>query len=278
MTPKRSTRTRLVLLACAAAVSGLFATPGSAAPSRPDLVTTITAPSGVSVYQSGRWGVTVRNLGNRDASNVSLTIQLPRTANSPTQYVMGTLGAMSPGCGRSGFTIVCSLGTVGRRILSTSTRTITFDITLPYSTNPIAFTASAPVTDDANPADNTANATASLSTYAVSFAAPRTVRNTHCTGTAALSSFVECVSGSTSWFDAELQAGSTPTSGPARVPANGAGGTWTLNGTQLTIVYQDGATVEGIFVGQGTSPSCWEGRMTFPSTTQYVALYQVCLR
>ena len=72
-----------------------FAPAAFAGGSGPDLVTTITAPSGVSVYQSGHWVVTVANLGTKDSSSVTLTIGLPRTANSPTPYLMGTLGAVN---------------------------------------------------------------------------------------------------------------------------------------------------------------------------------------
>ena len=283
--PMRTTRTTLrksllLLAVCSLAALALAsgALAGSTGASRasasaPDLVTTIAQPSGVSVYQSGHWLVTVGNRTSRNANGVVLTIQLPRTANSPTQYVLGTLGALSSGCARSGLAIVCQIGTVTRN----NPVTVWFDITLPYSTNPIVFSADAPVTNDQNPADNRASATAALATYAVSFAAPRTFLKTSCTGTGTLSSFIECVPGSTQNFTGQLLAGTTSTSGPVTTP--GGGGTWTLAGTQLTLAFTDDlGALAATFVGQGVGASCWEGKTTFPSTTQYVAIYRVCLQ
>lgn len=239
----------------------------------PDLVTTIDAPSGVSVYQSGRWEVTVDNLSSARAKNVLLTIDLPRTANSPTAYLMGTLGAIDSDCSRSGFSLVCEIGTVKRG----QPKSVWFDITLPYSTNPISITASAPTRQDSNPADNSATVAAPLSTYAVVMnpAPPRTVTNTMCTGSAALSSFIECTTGSTQTFSADLLAGNTPNSGPVSTPVGG--GTWTLNGTELAIDYYDGGNLAASFVGQGVGANCWEGRTTFPGSTQWVSIYRVCL-
>lgn len=277
MTTKPASRTRLLILAVAALAAGLLASSGSAAPNGPNLVTTIAAPSGVAVYQSGRWGVTVRNTGNRDASGVSLTIRLPRTANAPTPYLMGTLGTIHPSCVRSGLTLVCTLGTVRRAGTPTSSKTVFFDITLPYSTSPIVVSADAPLVGDLNPTDNGTSATAALSTLTVPFTAPRTITTTSCTGTAALSSFVECVPGSTQSFTAQLLPGTTPGSGPVAIPGTTYGGTWTTSGTQITIVYTDGTSVRATFVGQGVDADCWEGRTTFPAPSPYVAIYRTCL-
>ena len=266
-------RSGLAALVSAFAVGGLVSEPAFAAPPAPDLVTTITAPSGVAVYTSGHWVVRVRNAGNRFASNVSLTIQLPRTANSPTQYLMGTLGALT-GCTRSGFTLVCPLGT----IQPGAQPTVAFDITLPYSTNPIVFNATAtPTTGDRNPADNSTSATAVLSTVTVPLVAPRNISNTHCTGTPTLSSFIECVPGSKSSFNAQLLPGTTPNSGVLSIGVPGYGGTWSLNGTHLTMIMTEGPDVAGILEAEGVSSTCWEGKMTFPQNQNYVAIYQTCM-
>ena len=265
----------LTVAALAALAVAATASAGRSGPHGPNLVTTIQAPGGVTVYTSGHWGVTVANTGDRDASGVAITVQLPRTANSPTQYLMGTLGAISSGCARSGFAIVCQ----PRTIKKNRSTTLSFDITLPYSTNPIAFTADAQVTGEINPADNTATATAALATVAVAFTPTRSVLNTHCTGGPTLSSFVECVPGSTSSFVADLLPGPGPGSGPVSVPAAGATGTWTLAGSGLTIVYTDiSGAVQATFVGQGVDVACWEGKTTFPGNTQYISIYRVCLQ
>lgn len=75
---------RTMLIAAA-----LLSSTSAFAQSRPDLVTTITQPSGVHVYENGAWTFTVRNAGNKDAASVSLVIDLPQTHTSPTVYVMG---------------------------------------------------------------------------------------------------------------------------------------------------------------------------------------------
>lgn len=277
----RTLRLHLLVAVALVAAASLFTgvTGALAAPQNaPDLVTVIQAPSSAAVYQSARWNVKVSNLSKKSATGVTLTINLPRTANSPTQYLMGTLGALNSRCTRSStFVITCSMGNVSKGVPIT----VWFDIALPYSTSPIVFTAAAPVTNDLNPGDNSTSATAALSTYAVGVTAPRSIVNTLCTGTPALSSFIECVPGSTQSFTADLLPGTTATSGTV-LTSQLSGGTWTLNGTQLTIDYLDelGTAVAAQFVGQGTSltPGCWEGKTTFPSTTQYVSMYQVCLQ
>ena len=172
----------------------------------------------------------------------------------------------------AGFTVVCQAGSVARR----SSKAFWFDMTLPYSTNPITFTASAPLAGDPTPANNTASAVASLSTVAVAFTAPRSFHVTLCAGTATLSSFIECVPGSTQTFTGDFLPGTTAASGP--VLTAGGGGTWTLSGTQLAIDFMDGTTLGASFVGQGVNATCWEGKTTFPGTTTHVGIYKVCLR
>ena len=55
----------------------LVAVPAFAADA--DLETTITEPSGVDVYQSATWSVTVDNVGTRHANSVDLEILLRYT-------------------------------------------------------------------------------------------------------------------------------------------------------------------------------------------------------
>jgi hypothetical protein len=277
MRTTRASSLRLCLLLALSAVAALALSGTAGArpagpPAPADIVTTIAPPASAAVYTSARWRVTVANPTNKNAYSVVVTVQLPRTANSPTQYVMGTVGAMHGNCVRSGFTIVCQANTVGRF----SSKTFWFDMTLPYSTNPITFTASAPLANDPTPTNNTASAAATLSTVAIAFTAPRTAVATMCTGNAALSSFIECVPGSTQTLSIDLLPGTTATSGP--ISTIGGGGTWTLSGTQLAIDLMDGTTLGASFVGQGVNAICWEGKTTFPSSTQYVSMYRVCLQ
>lgn len=244
----------------------------SAAFAAADLVPSVAQPAGVYVYESGTWTVSVANIGNKSASNVSLTIQLPQTSTSPSVYVMGTLGAKSSSCTQSGTRLVCALGSVGR---STS-KSVTFAIALPESADPLVISASVTTTSSENStANNSASATAALDNYEVELVGPVTLTHDHCTGTD-LSSYYECSlfpsSISTHYADyADDGTVSFPLYGPEYT------GVWWQDTTDHLgfEVYELGVLVAE-FEGWGTSASCWEGITTFPGST-YVSPYRVCM-
>ncbi len=255
------------LLALAALVAHV-----AEAASSPDLTTTITAPSGVYVYQSGTWQVTVKNAGTRDAAGSTVSIQLPVTNTSPSVYVMGTLGTASSGCTASGTTLNCALGTLRKG----KSKTVSFSITLPESAGDLDFTATAATaSSESNTANNAANATASLLNYSPSFSGDVAVANAHCTGTA-LESFFECelfpssISEHVATFHDDVDQTISFPDDP------GYWGTWDINGSELSFVYESAAGIEAEFVGYGVSGNCWEGITTFPSGS-YVSPYEVCI-
>ncbi len=241
-----------------------------------DILPTIAAPSGVSVYGSGRWYVTVSNSGSNTASNVSLTIALPRTNTSPSVYVMGTVTAKSSNCSTSGTNLVCTIGTVKGRKSATP---VYFDITFPESINPLTVTASVTTTSSestANQVNNTTSTDATLANYNVTFGTSIDTLNRHCTGTA-LASFYECelFPSSISDHQAILNADGSITF-PTEDPLYG--GTWVSDSDDhLVFEYTyDGAPVAN-FEGWGVSTDCWEGQTTFPDST-YVSMYEVCVQ
>lgn len=256
--------TRTILLGLAATVT----MPAFAAA---DLLTTIAAPANVHVYETGRYNVTIRNVGNADASNTTLTIQLPLTNTSPQVYVMGTTGAMSAGCARVGNVINCTTGQVKRN----KSKTIFFDIAMPESIGALDITAVAATTSpETILANNTATRTATLLNYDVAFTAPRDTFIQHCTGTN-LEAFFECtlfqgaIMSHTSTLNADFS---------VSVPAGGAGftGVWASSGPQhLQFWYYDYGMLVATFEGFGVDSNCWEGLTTFGSP--YVAPYEVCL-
>lgn len=251
-----------------ATVLTLLCPPAEAA-SSPDLTTSISAPTGVYVYDSGRWNVSVTNSGNRDAAGVVVTIQLPVTNTSPQVYVMGVVGAKSATCSTSGTKLVCNVGTVKR----TKTSTVWFDITLPESAGTLDFSATASTTTaETNTGNNGSTAVASLLNYTVSPATPLTVNNRHCTGTN-LESFYECelFPSSLSEHTSVLEADGT-ISFPDYPDY---GGTWSVVGEELAFTITSALGVEAEFVGYGVSATCWEGLTTFPGST-YVSPYEVC--
>lgn len=258
-------RVPLVVVACLVSSS-------AGAARVPDLVTTIDAPTGVFVYESATYEVTVANDGQRHASGVTLTIDLPQTNNQPTQYVMGELGSMDARCAPSGLQLVCSLGRIRRGRSST----IWFDIALPESTDDLFVDAFAETTTpgETNLADNDHTVIADLRNYEVSFTSPVGLTIEHCTGTD-LTSFFECVCAPSSITSHTT---TLESDGSITFPYPGYTGQWWTNGPEhLAFEYSDsGSNVVLEFEGFGVSNDCWEGVATFPGNPTYVSPYSVC--
>ena len=237
-----------------------------------DLTTTHTMPSSTLVYASGSYSVTVSNIGNRDASNVTVSIQLPTTHTSPSVYVMGTVGSMSSGCSASGTKINCNLGTIRKAKSST----VTFDMALPWSAAALTFTSTAATTSSENStANNSDSDAANITYYDLALSGDTDVVNTHCTGTG-LTAWYECTlfPSSQSSHDTTLNA-----DGSISIPlAPDYTGEW-LQATpdELWFVYYDetGAQVAEFLGNAVDGTSCFEGLTTFPGST-YVSPYQVC--
>ncbi len=250
----------------------LIGSPALAAPVA-DLVLTRSAPVGVSVYQTGRYSMTVRNVGNRTADDVSLNIQLPATHTSPYVYVMGDLGAFDSRCTRTGTRLQCALGSLGRN-KSTS---VSFDVSLPYSTAPLVISGEATTTSaEPNRSNNSVSHTAGLLTYPVAITPPTAVTNSHCTGTN-LSSYFECelFPSSISAHDTILNPGGTITF--VGVPATYTGSWSQPSPDRLQFQYFDGGALVATFDGRGVSNDCFEGATLFQGSA-YMSMYQVCLQ
>lgn len=237
-----------------------------------DITTSITLPStNPTVYATGHYEVTVSNIGNKSASNVALTIQLPETNTSPQVYVMGNLVARSSSCTTSGTKLSCALGTVAK---STS-RTVSFDIQFPESADPLVISASATTTSSENSTSNNSDTeTASLTYVDVTLSGDQAVNNNHCTGTG-LAAYFECTKfpSSISNHHTILNADNTITvlDDPSYT------GVWSQpNSYTLEFTYYDPDGFEaGSFSGRGVDGTCWEGLTTFPGSS-YVAPYEVC--
>ena len=238
-----------------------------------NLGVTIAAPAGAHVYENGVYTVTVGNTGNRNASNVVLTIDLPKTQTSPTVHVMGTLASVPAGCTKSGTRLTCTLGTINKG----TSKNVAFTIALPYSAAPLVFDLkSTTTTADSNPANNNLTYSATPLLYDVPVTPPIFAVNRHCTGTN-LTSFFECelYPSSISSFDSVLETDGSITLVGA--PAD-TYGTWTQTGSNsLLIEYFDGAGLIGTLDARGVDGDCYEGPMTFPGSA-YVAVYEVCLQ
>ncbi len=285
-----ASRRRTTLAALGGLALLLAASPAWAAPA-PDLQITYQPPATTAVYASGSYGVTVANVGQRDAAGVQLTIQLPATATSPQTYVMGTLGAFDPRCAlggppgtAAGTKLVCSLGTV-RKNRST---VVTFAIALPEKTGPLLFSSTATTTTSVenNPGNNTNVAhTATLSYVANTIAVDAQQQtlaytNKHCTGTS-LTAYFECTR-----FPSSISSHATTFSFDGTlsiVGEPGYTGYWSQNGVSLTLDYVEisSGQVVSEFSGRGVpGTGCFEGLTRFPDGmggySPYVSPYRVC--
>lgn len=265
------------LLALAAAVlcTGALTSSPALAASRPDLVVSISPPSGEHVYETALYNFTVANIGNKNASNVVLTIQLPETNTSPTVHVMGTLGTYDSRCTRSAAVLTCALGTI---LKFTGSTTVGVNIALPYSSAPLVFDASATTTTlpENNLANNSDSEVANPLPYDTEVIPPIYAVNRHCTGTN-LTSFFECelYPSSISSFDSVFETDGTITvvGGPPDTY-----GEWTQVDTDNVLIeYFDTDGLIGTLNAFGVGGDCYEGPMNFPGSS-YVAIYEVCLQ
>lgn len=268
-------RTRLPFVT--ALVSSLAVTlAAGAAHATPDLAVVVSQPSGTSyVYSPVRYTVTVRNIGSPKNAAASLTIDLPDTNTSPQVYLLGTVGAMTNGCTRSGLRITCPVP----RLSPGQATQFFFDLNLPEAWQPVSFTAAVqPGGPDSQSNNNTRTYVPVLANhpYAISLTAPTNVTNDHCTGTN-LQSYYECTlfPSSISQHSVLFHPGGTIT-----IPAAGPtyGGTWSQpTPDSLVFQYTDGGTPILNFEGYGVGNRCFEGLTTFVPASTYSSPYRVCL-
>ncbi len=238
-----------------------------------DIETTITIPNSSLVYEDDSYSVQVKNVGNRNANNVVVTVQLPETNTSPQVFTMGEVSNLDSRCTQSGTEITCNLG----RVKKNKSETRTFDMYLPVSVNSLDFSASATTSSsESNTANNDDSDSATVIYEDIVLAGPLTADNSHCTGTD-LQGYYECTlfPSSISTHQVTLNADGTLT-----FAYPGYAGSWGQDtDDQLWMEYtQNGQTVAE-FEGYGVDASaqCFEGITTFPGSA-YNSAYEVCLQ
>lgn len=243
-----------------------------------DLTTSLTVNTSPALTgATARYTATLRNVGNKSASNCVVDVALPATHTSPQVYVLGILGAKSPTCTQTGTHLRCTLGSIARNHAAS----VFFDIALPVSAAPYTFVATATTSSPENStANNTATRTALETYYATPVNAlpgvPVTMNNRHCTGTG-LTAFYECT-----LFPGAMSDHTTEFHDDGSITIPGAPsytGQWTLtptnSGNFLEFFYDDGTGVIAEFEGWGADGACFEGLTTFPGGPN-VAPYEVC--
>jgi uncharacterized repeat protein (TIGR01451 family) len=257
----------------------LFSASASAAPPAADLTTSITASASPAlVYGAVRYTVTVRNVGNRNASNVVVRATLPATATSPQVYVLGSLGQRSPGATLAGTTLSRSVGTLSPN----GTQTLYFDLALPVTTQTPTLGGTATTSSAERSTTNNGSTLAVDQSYyqapvGVSQTQSVTMENQHCTGTN-LSAWFECT-----LFPSSISSFQTVLAfdGSLSIPLDSSyTGRWELastpDGNELWFEIKDSVgDVMATFSGWGADAACFEGVTTFPGST-YVAPYRVC--
>lgn len=252
-----------------------------------DVTVSFAAPLAAPVGQARVVSLTITNIGTQNASNVGLVVDLPRTANSPTPFVMGTAASPSTGCVISGLQLRCAnLGTVARR---GGTKAVTFQFTPPHSAGTLALAANVTASNEtASARANNAGAGSILRTYpqtdlvASMGGASVAITNRHCTGTG-LTAFYECTLAPSS-----ITAHPTTfhTDGSISFDEPGYTGTWEqtdLNGaadtTYLRFRYFEAGQSVAIATFEGRSVAAtgvFHGITTFPGSG-YVSPYEVVL-
>ncbi len=241
----------------------------SQAASGSNLAVAWTTPGTVLASATARYEVRVANTGNRNSSaTTTVQVTLPITANSPSPRVMGTVSNLTTGCSVVQLKITCAIGSIPR---FGGVGTIAFDMALPVKAGALNFAATVSAANNLNAANNSSSFTASQSYHTVSDAAPADLTVTSCSGSSSLTSFFECVSGSTMQHQVRMAPGGVLDF--SITPADYTG-SWAVAGTQLTMTYLSPEGDAVTFVGQGASANCWEGPMIFSSTSR--AIYRVC--
>jgi hypothetical protein len=262
-------RTRLPFATALATALALTLVAG-AAHATPDLAVSVTQPAGTSyVYSSVRYTVKVRNVGSPFTQPTTLSIDLPDTNTSPQVYPLGTVGAMTNGCTRSGLRITCPVG----RLNPGQTAQFYFYMNIPEAWQPVSFTAAVqPVGADAQSYNNQQTFVPVLANppHAIALTAPVTVTNDHCTGTN-LQSYYECT-----LFPSSISRHSVlfHPNGTITIPDAGPsyGGTWSQpTPDSLVFQYTDGGSPIANFEGYGV------GNRTFVPSSTYSSPYRVCL-
>lgn len=220
----------------------------------------------------------VKNIGNQTAQNVTVTVDFPLTATSPTRYILGKLTGVQTSQGTCSVTsnkIICAVGNIGNN----QTRHISFNFEFQVATTPPTFktTASTQSANEQNPANNTLSFTPVVR-YPNNVITGGRYLVTSCTGTA-LTSFYECelFPSSQQSFEMDLVLPGNTISIPIAPTYTGM---WNQNSLPLNktlhFTIDGGSGTEVIFNGFATSSTCFEGITTFPQSSNYNAAYRVC--
>ena len=236
-----------------------------------DVQVEVLGQSNPYVYTPYVYRVRASNVGGTRAENVSLTIDMPLTDTSPTQFILGRLSSISSNCQIVSNKIECSLG----RINPGRSKTVRFTFVIPVSTKTLSISATGTADVDANPNNDADTMVFNMRHHDLIISSAVDVINQHCTGTN-LTSFYECVLTPTSVTDHPTTLNGD---GSITFQAGNYTGSWYQpTPKELVFNYTYGSIVLLEFHGYAVSANCFEGLSTFPPRPQYVSPYSVCIQ
>lgn len=220
----------------------------------------------------------VKNIGNQTAQSVTITVELPLTATSPTRHILGKLTGVQASSGTCSIVsnkIVCNVGNIGNN----QTRQVgfTFEFQVATTAPTLKTTATTLSGNEQNPANNTLSFTPAVR-YPNNVITGGRYLVTSCSGTG-LTSFYECelYPSSQQSFEMDLVLPGNTISIPIAPTYTGM---WDQNSLPLDktlhFTIDGGSGTEAEFNGFATSSTCFEGITTFPQSSTYNAAYRVC--
>jgi hypothetical protein len=188
---------------------------------------------------------------------------------------MGSLGPLPQGCSLSGTLVTCQLG----GILKGRSKSVSLNLALAHAEKVLQLDASVTSQSvDASSSNNNASLVPALN-YDQVVMGDAIVKNSHCTGSSTLSSYLECVyapSSISEHYTTFFSNGTLETEDPSVT------GNWSQSsalGTQaLHFEYIENGQILAWFDGKAVDGDCFEGVTRFTQNSAYVSPYRVCIQ
>jgi|CXWL01.1.fsa_nt_gi hypothetical protein len=265
----------LSLLTGVMAIATAFAAP----PPAPNLEVMAWQGNSTPLVESPyQYTARVKNIGNQAAQNVTLTVEFPLTATSPTRHILGKLSAIQTNQGTCSVVsnqIRCTFGNLGNN--QTRQVRFTFEFQVATTAPTLKATAATSSLNEHNGGNNSLSFTPTLR-YPDNVVTGGSYMVTSCSGRG-LTSFYECelYQSSQQSFDMDLILPGNTIFVPLAPTYTGM---WDQNGLPanktLHFTLDGGSGTEVEFNGFATSGTCFEGIAVFPQNLVYNAAYRVC--
>ncbi len=268
----------LLFIAAFGVIGIVNSTTRAAPPPAPNLSVLTWQGSSTPLIESPyQYTTRVKNIGNQTAQSVTITVEFPLTATSPTRHILGKLSGVQTSSGTCSIVsnkVVCNVGSLGNN--QTKQVSFTFEFQVATTAPTLKTTATTTSANEQNASNNTLSFTPAVR-YPDNVITGDRYLVTSCTGTG-LTSFYECelFPSSQQSFEMDMISGGT-----ISIPvAPTYTGIWDQNSLPLNktlhFTIDGGSGTEADFNGFATSSTCFEGITVFPQNSNYNAAYRVC--